>query len=157
MCIWETSWLNNFMVHQPLSSNIILEVDKDASKEVFAYLQESYRNVYLNPGSYEIDYYIISGQNNIIIKNLTITSPLIERENIIIPPIEKIMVDLFADDELFITYQGVELQNIYQEFFRMSNINQSTLKQYANKRHMKTKLISFLKEETEINKEELLI
>jgi len=26
-CIWETSWLNEFMIHQAMSSKIILEVD----------------------------------------------------------------------------------------------------------------------------------
>lgn len=157
MCIWETSLLNNFMVHQVFSSNIILEIDKDAAPAIFAFLQESYREVYLNPGKYEVETYITAGQSNIIIKNLTVTSPLRKIQDIIIPSIEKIMVDLFVDDELFAAYQGAELQNIYQELFGTFNINQSTLRQYAHKRHVKDKLISFLKEETNIDKNELLI
>jgi hypothetical protein len=67
------------------------------------------------------------------------------------------MVDLFADDELFATYQGAELKNIYQELFNTYNVNQSTLKQYAHKRHIKAKLIAFLKEETDIAEDELFI
>jgi len=157
MCIWETSWLNNFMVHQAFSGNIILEIDKDAAPAVFAYLQEFHREVYLNPDKHEVNNYIISGQNNIIVKNLILTSPLKETQEIIIPTIEKIMVDLFADEELFVTYQGAELKNIYQEFFRIFNINQSTLRQYANKRHIKNTLIAFLKEETDIDNDELFI
>lgn len=157
MCIWETSWLNNLMVHQAFSSNIILEIDKDAAPAVFAFLQESHEDVYLNPGKYEVDNYITAGQSNIIIKNLTVTSPLQEIQNITVPTIEKIMVDLFANDEMFITYQGAELQNIYQELFISYNVNQSTLKQYAHKRHIRDKLISFLKKETNIDEDELLI
>ncbi len=157
MCIWETSWLNNFVVHQVFSSNVILEVEKDAAKTVFAYLQESHRDVYLNPGKFEVENYIITGQNNIIIKNLTMTSPLTKREDLIVPTIEKIMVDIFMDNELFVTYQGAELQNIYQELFKTFKINQSTLRQYANKRHVRDRFISFLKEETEIDEGELLI
>ena len=157
MAIWDTSWLNNYMVHQAFSGNIILEVEKDVAPVVFAYLQESYRDVYLNPGKFEVENYIISGQNNIIIKNLTMTSPLTEREDLKVPTIEKIMVDIFTDDELFVTYQGAELQNIFQEFFKNFNINQSTLRQYANKRHLRDKLISFLEEETDIDEDELLI
>lgn len=157
MCIWETSWLNNFMLHQTFSSNIILEIDKEASSAVFAFLQETHKDVYLNPGKHEVEHYINAGQTNIVIKNLTITSPLQEVQNITVPTIEKIMVDLFADDELFVTYQGSELQNIYQELFMSYSVNRSTLTQYAHKRHIKDKLVSFLKEETNIGEDELLI
>ncbi len=157
MCIWETSWLNNLMLHQAFSSNIILEIDKDAASAVFAFLQESHKDVHLNPGKYEVEHYINAGQTNIVIKNLTITSPLQEVQSITVPTIEKIMVDLFADDELFVTYQGAELQNIYQELFMSYSVNQSKLKQYAHKRHKKDKLVSFLKEETNIGEDELLI
>lgn len=157
MCIWETSWLNKFMVHQVFSSNIILEVDKDAASAVFAFLQESQKNVFLNPGKNQVEHYISVGQTSIIIKNLTVTSPLQEVQNIIVPTAEKIMVDLFVDDELFVAYQGAELMNIYQELFNTYHINQSTLKQYAHKRHAKDKLISFLKEETGIDEDKLFI
>ncbi|WP_313125828.1 DUF6577 family protein [Proteiniclasticum ruminis] len=157
MAIWDTSWLNNYMVHQKFTNNIILEVEKDAAPVVFAYLQELYRNVYLNPGKFEVEHYIVSGQKNIIIKNLMMTSPLTEREGLILPTIEKIMVDLFKDDELFAPYQGAELQNIFQEFFYTYNINQSTLRQYANKRHVRDRLIFFLEEETDIDEDKLLI
>lgn len=157
MAIWQTSWLNKYTVHQAFSSNIILEVEKDAALAVFSFLQEMYKDIYLTPGRFEVENYIISGQNNIIIKNLTTTSPLTERDDITVPRIEKIMVDIFTDDELFAAYQGAELQNIFQEFFKTFNINQSTLRQYANKRHVKDRLVSFLQKETKIDKEELLI
>ena len=157
MCIWETSWLNNLMIHQVFSNNIILEVDKEAASAVFAFLQESYKDVYLNPGKYEVEHYINAGQINIFIKNLTSTSPLQKVQNITVPTIEKIMVDLFADDELFVTYQGAELHNIYRELFVSYNVNRSKLKQYAHKRHKKDKLVSFLKEETSIGEDELLM
>lgn len=157
MAIWDTSWLNNYIVHQTLSTNIIFEVEKVGAPGMFAYLQKLYRNVYLNPGKFEVENYIVSGQKNIIIKNLTMTSPLTEREGLIVPTIEKIMVDLFKDDELFAPYQGAELQNIFQEFFYTYNINQSTLRQYANKRHVRDRLILFLEEETDIDEDKLLI
>lgn len=157
MCIWETSWLNNLMVHQIFSNNIILEVDRDATKAVFAFIQESHKDTYFNPGKHEVNNYILASQNNIIIKNLTVTSPLQEIQNVTIPTIEKIMVDLFTDDELFVAYQGAELQNIYQELFGFYNINRSRLKQYAHKRHVRDKFITFLKAETNIDKYELFM
>lgn len=157
LCVWETIWLSKYMIHQPLSNKIIMEVDKEAAPAVFAFLQESYRDVFLNPGREEMEKYILVNQNSIIVKNMTSTSPVQEIQNIVIPKIEKIIVDIFVEDDFFITYQGFELINIYNELFISYNINQSTLKQYAHKRHVKEKLIRLLREETEITDSELLI
>ncbi|MBK5244649.1 MAG: hypothetical protein JJE18_06440 [Eubacteriaceae bacterium] len=50
------------------------------------------------------------------------------REDISIPRIEKIMVDLFVEDQLYVTYQGGELKNIYEAFFETFSITQSKRK-----------------------------
>jgi len=92
--IWDTSGLNDYMVHQPLTHNIIIEVEKDAVASVFSFLQESMKNVFLNPGKHEIETYMFTGQTNVIIKNLVAESPIETRQDISIPRIEKIMVDL---------------------------------------------------------------
>lgn len=55
MCIWETTWLNKYMVHQVISNNIIVEIDKEAASAILAFLQGSLKNVYLNPGKHEIE------------------------------------------------------------------------------------------------------
>lgn len=157
MCVWETIWLNNYTVHQSISNNIIVEIEKEAAASVFSFLQEFTENVYINPGKHEIETYILSGQRNIIIKKLAIDSPVEVKEDVIIPRIEKIIVDLFVDDELYVTYQGGELKNIYIEFFHNFKINQSTLKRYATRRSVYNKLMTFLKVETNISDEELYI
>lgn len=157
LCLWETSWLHNLMVHQPFSSSIVLEIDKAAASALFAFLQESYKDVHLNPGKDVVSNYLTAGQYTIIIKNLLTTSPLKERQNVTIPTVEKIMVDLFVEKKLFSIYQGAELQNIYEELFRSYNINRSALMQYAHKRHVKERLITFLKEGTDIAENELLL
>lgn len=155
--IWDTSWLNNYMVHQPLTKNIIIEVDREAMSSVFAFLQESTKNVFLNPSKHEIETYMITGQSNIIVKNMLIESQIEIRDDVSIPKIEKIMVDLFVDDELYSMYQGGELKNIYAAFFEMFSINQSTLNRYATKRKVKERFLKFLIEETDIDKTELYI
>jgi hypothetical protein len=145
------------MVHQPLTGNTIIEVDKDAVASVFSFLQESVKNVFLNPDKYEIETYMSTGRTNIIVKNLVAESQIEMRENIIIPRIEKIMVDLFVEDQLYITYQGGELRNIYEAFFETFSINQSTLNRYATKRKVKERFLTFLKDETEIDQTEIYI
>lgn len=155
--IWDTSWLNDYMVHQPLTRNIIIEVDKDAVASVFSFSQESMKNVFLNPGKHEIETYMSTGQTNVIVKNLVAESPVETREDISIPRIEKIMVDLFVEEQLYVTYQGGELKNIYEAFFETFSINQSTLNRYATKRKVKERFLTFLKNKTEIDQNEIYI
>lgn len=155
--IWDTSWLNDYMVHQPITRNIIIEVDKDAVASVFAFLQESTKNVFLNPDKHKIETYMSTGQANVIVKNLVAESQVEIREDISIPRIEKIMVDLFVEDQLYVTYQGGELKNIYEAFFETFSINQSTLNRYATKRKVKERFLTFLKDETEIDQNEIYI
>ena len=155
--IWDTSWLSNYMVHQPLTNNIIVEVDKDVMVSAFAFLQEFKKNVFLNPNKHEMDTYIMTGQSNIIVNNLVVESPVELKEDICVPKIEKIIVDLFADNELFIMYQGAELVNIYESFFESFSINHSTLNRYATKRKVKERLVKFIIEQTAITKEEIYI
>ncbi len=155
--IWDTRWLSNYMVHHPLTNNIIIEVDKDATSSVFAFLQDSKNNVFINPNKNEIETYLMVGNMNLIVKNLVVESPIELKEGIYVPKIEKIVVDLFADKELFIMYQGDELANIYETFFRSFSINQSTLNRYATKRKIKKRLVDFIIEQTAIDKEQIYI
>ena len=155
--IWDTSWLNKYMVHQARTNNIIIEVDKDVVSSAFAFLQDSMKNVFLNPDKHEIETYMMTGQSNVIVKNFVVESQVETREDIIVPRIEKIMIDLFVEDELYVTYQGAELKNIYEAFFETFSINQSKLNRYATKRKVKERFLTFLKEETQIDKEKIYI
>lgn len=155
--IWETNWLANYMVHQPITGNVIIEVDRDAMVSVFSFLQETKNNVFLNPNRYEVETYLLTGRNNIIVKNLLAESPIQLKDKIYVPKIEKIMVDLFTDKDLFVTYQGKELANIFEAFFESYSINQSTLNRYATKRKVKERLMNFLIEQTSIDKEKIYI
>jgi len=83
-CIWRTAWLNDYMVHQPLTNNIIVEIEKEAVTAAFSLLQvTTSNNVFLNPSMKEMDLYVIGGLENIIIKklnssvNVKLFSPLI--------------------------------------------------------------------------------
>lgn len=155
--IWETSWLANYMVHQPRTENIIIEVDKDAMESVFALFQETKNNVFLNPNKHDVETYLMTGKSNIVVKNLVVESPIQLQDKIYVPKIEKIIVDLFVDKDLFIMYQGQELANIYEELFETFSINQSTLNRYATKRKVKDRLIDFIINQTSIDKNNIYI
>lgn len=147
LAIWETKWLTDHMVHQPVMNLIIVEVDKDASNSVFNYLKENAKyDVYLNPGKKEVENYISNNKNSIIVKNLIFKSPTDDSEGVSYPRAEKILVDLFMDKDLYLTYQGKELKNIYKSFFEKYNMNLTTLLGYAERRRIKEKIEKFLNE-----------
>jgi len=155
--LWETNWLANYMVHQPRTDNIIIEVDKDAMESVFALFQETKNNVFLNPNKHDVETYLMTGKSNIVVKNLVVESPIQLQNKIYVPKIEKIIVDLFVDKDLFIMYQGQELANIYDALFESFSINQSTLNRYATKRKVKERLIDFIIQQTTIDKNNIYI
>ncbi|MCK9223623.1 MAG: hypothetical protein M0R46_03405 [Candidatus Muirbacterium halophilum] len=157
ICIWNVNWLNDFTIHQPISNNIIIEIDKYAAESIFYFLQTEMENLYLNPNNTEIEKYIQNGKQNVILKNIIVDSPVEKKRNIIIPKIEKIIVDLFVEKDLFSSYHGEELKNIYYEIFNRYSINFSTLKRYANRRNVYLKIEKFLYAELSLNINKLFI
>jgi len=141
--IWETSWLHDFMNHQPFNSFIIIEIDKDVLEPAFYFLKEKRNLVYINPKKEDIEKYI-SNENVIIIKSIIQGSPNIKIKKINIPKIEKILVDIFFENSLFRTFQGQELINIFKRVFEEYTINLTTLLRYARKRGIKEKINDFI-------------
>jgi hypothetical protein len=150
-CIWDTTWLNNYMIHQPNKYFIMLEVERGVEEAVFSFLKERERDVYVNPTQKEIDKYIFSNHFSIVIKTLTSQAPIIKSEGVLMPKVEKILVDLYADKDLFAIFQGNELINIIENINENIGINFSTLFRYADRRKVKTGLTEFLNNSTSIS------
>lgn len=142
--IWTTKWLNQWMLHVPNKHLIILEVEKDAEENVFFHLKESQKNVFLHTEEGIIDMYADDDHDVIIIKNLVTDSPLQKIKNIQVPTIEKIMVDLIVDTELFSAYQGRDLDSIIESTFEYYTINKDKLRRYASRRGKKDMLASMV-------------
>lgn len=149
-CIWETSWLHDFMIHQPITSDIIIDIDNETMNPAFSLLREKKENVYINPNKNEIKNYILAS-NNIIIKPLVFGAPTKLVSNVKVPKVEKILVDIFIDSNLFISYQGQEKKNIFENIYANYSINATTLYRYAHKRGVKDRLINFLSTEAKID------
>lgn len=139
-CTWSSNLLNEFTIHQPWVSFNIIEVEKDAIGGAFSFIQKHHQNVFLNPTKKEMDLYLVNQQKPIIIKTLLQRAPLvINLEKIPVPKFEKILVDLLADTDLFLMYQGSELENIWREVCNKYVINISTLNNYAKRRRVDEK------------------
>ena len=145
ICVWNTKWLSDLMRHQPFKNYTIIEVDKEASEQVFNTVNEFIKNVYINPDEEIFERYISSNTEEvIIIKNLVTESPTVKNNKIRIPSLEKLLVDIIIDKELFAAQQG-ELDFIFKSAFNKYAVNTAKMKRYAirrNKEHELEKMIN---------------
>lgn len=148
-CIWETSWLNEFTQHQTSRSMLIIEIEKGFEESLFYELKDRLRReVFLNPDEKAIDFYIAESNQPIIIKKLLTRAPLSKRTQKKIkfytPTIEKIMVDLFAEERLFYYVRGSELMHIYESAITNYTINFTKLFSYAKRRKREQDIKQFM-------------
>ena len=148
-CMWENEWLNEFSKHQSIKRMLFIEVEKDFMESVYFHLYDNFKyNLYLNPDEKAIDFYIAESNYPVIIKKLITRSPVEKRtENkirITTPLLEKILVDLFAEEKLFYFYQGGELRHIYENAIKKYTINFSKLFTYAGRREKENEIKSYL-------------
>ncbi len=149
-CIWETGWLNEFSQHQASRRINLIEIEKDFMESLYYDLKDSFRKeIFLNPDQKTIDFYVAQSDYPVIVKNLISRSPLgtrtEEKVKFYTPLLEKILVDLFAEEELFFYLKGSELVQIYENTIRNYAINFTTLFSYAKRREREEEIKQFMK------------
>lgn len=142
--IWSTKWITQWMLHIPSSYETIIEVEKGSEENIFYFLSDIQDNVFLNPSKDILNKYVNTAKPIIIVKNLVTGSPLQIVDNVQIPSIEKILVDLIVDDELYSAYQGRDLYSIIENAYEYNTINKDKLLRYANRRTKGTRLEQFI-------------
>jgi hypothetical protein len=142
-CVWDTRWLNSLMRHQPFRQYIIIEVDKDVVSQVFNSMSEMSKNVYMNPDSDIFNYYISNVEQAIIIKPLISEAPVENEKKIVVPTLEKLLIDMLTDKDLFAAQQG-ELEDIFLNAFEKYAVNISRMKRYALRRNREKEIINML-------------
>lgn len=149
--IWETKILHEFMLHQPGQNQIILETEKETADSVFNFLNDRHGGkVFLQPDRVTFERYILPRTDNIIVSNLITQSPHQKVNDIPCPKMEKILVDIYADDGKFYVFQGQELVRIFETVFERYQISEKALFRYAERRKVGTKIHTFVNRETKI-------
>jgi c-di-AMP phosphodiesterase-like protein len=138
-CIWNTSWINDLMRHQPFKTYTVIEVDKEAAEQIFNSFNDNSKNVYLNPDEEIFDRYISYADEVIIVKNLISEAPIEKADKISIPTLEKLLVDMLIEDQLFAAQQG-EIDFIFKTALDKYPINRLKMKRYAMRRNRESKL-----------------
>lgn len=138
-CVWNTKWLNEFMRHQPFHFYQIVEVEKEAMESAFHVLSETYTDLYLTPDTQDFERYISKAENPLIIKQMVSESPTSNLEKVEIPKIEKLLVDMLIDTDLFGAQQN-EIDFIYKSTLDKYSLNQGMMKRYAQRRNREKEL-----------------
>lgn len=139
-CVAETAWLNDFMIHQPFRNYTYIEIEKDAIESVFNFLnKQSKIKPFLYSDKNLFDRYLNDSTDILIVKNLVSEAPLTVVNNTTIPSLEKLLVDMLTDVELFSPQQS-EKEVIIQNVINTYTINQSKLQRYAQRRNRKEEL-----------------
>ncbi len=144
ICIWNTSFLNEFMIHQPGRFYILIEVDKEAAQSVFFYLKEQKFSVFIEPTMDLIEKYLPDEKETLIVKSLVSEAPLQTINRINSPTIEKMLVDIFCNDIVFAAQQGSEMRTIFLEAFNKYTVNESRMMRYADRRRKKDSFRDYL-------------
>lgn len=146
LCIWETSWLNEFMVHQPGKFMTIVEVENGTEESVFYHLKTIYNYVFIKPNRQELEWYVYDSNDSIIVKKLVSQAPVLQSKKIATPKLEKVLVDVLAEKDFYYPYQGQELINIYENAFRYYKISLKSLNRYADRRKCSNMVKNFFKQ-----------
>jgi len=153
ICIWHTSVLNEFMVHQPFRFYLIIEVEKDATQSVFFFLKEIKYPVFIQPTSDILEKYLPNEKEAMIIKSLVTEAPIQNVKGVNTISLEKMLVDIFCDDVVFSAQQGAEMRSIFNEALNKYSLNLSKMLRYADRRGKKEILKKYLTSTTNLRQQ----
>jgi hypothetical protein len=132
-CLWSSDVLMPFMHHIPTLNFIYVDVENDVAESVFNFLKSNQeKSIFFRPNKEELYRYII-GKEAIIVRGLISESPLQTVENVFVPTLEKVLVDIAGDME-FDFLQGAEIIYFYRNVLERHKINIRKLLRYASRR-----------------------
>lgn len=137
LCVWKANAITPFMQHIPSTSFLLVDVERIAMESVFQHLQSLYpgKMILLNPSKEDCEHYL-NMDNTVVVRPLIAEAPLAAYQGISVPRIEKILVDIVADNE-FDYANGAEMYYIFKNVFEAVDVNQKKLLRYASRRNKK--------------------
>ena len=139
ICVYEGPWISPLLHHIASNQTIYVEVEKDASEFVFDNLKAGGVKAFYKPDQDMVYRYINLDERNVFVKNLVSESPLQKIEGILVSTLEKILVDIYCDQD-FSYLQGSEYERIAENAMTIFNINKTKLLRYAKRRGVKEEL-----------------
>ena len=130
--------------------NLIVEVPKGMCEQVRIALKQKFEDVALMRNAYLM---IDDLHDFILVKTLVSEAPLCNEDGIMVPSLEKLLVDHDADKE-YASLSNEEIQKEYQRAFELYPVNTSRLLRYAGRKGEKEEALNRIKQ---INQERVRI
>jgi len=122
---------------------MLVDIERDAEESVYQLLKEQFNQVFLLPGKDMLNNYIGDLKKPILVRTLVSETPYKEVRNVPVATLEKILVDIFSDEE-FAYLRSNELVLIFKSAFERYTISESKLIRYADRKRKKKLLLDFL-------------
>lgn len=143
-CIYDGSIISPLQ-HLLAANNITyIETEREATSAVFNHLRDEGLTAYLRPTRDLIYNYIDLSRPAIFVKPLITESPVQECNGVLMPTLEKLLVDLQKDADFFYL-QETEGVNIFRNAMSLYTINESRLLRYASRRGIRKEIETIIK------------
>lgn len=140
---WEAIQFNRFANHQIAKNLYFIEVEKMLENAVYDFLREKYdTQVLLKPAKEMCEVYVDDG--TIIVQTLISEAP-VDRSDPHHVVLEKLLVDLLADEKMELFLERAEFGDIIQEALDRYVLNASRMLRYARRRNREEALRRHLK------------
>lgn len=135
--------INSLQHHLSANNAIYVEVPKGATEAVFHYLADKKIRAYHRPTEDFMSDYVDLAEKSVIVKALTTEAPIKAVDGVMMPTLEKILVDINADPD-FYYLQGNEAFNIMQNALSLYSINTPKMLRYASRRGIREIMLTIL-------------
>lgn len=135
--------INSLQHHLSANNAIYVEVSKGATEAVFHYLADKKIRAYHRPTEDFMSNYVDLAEKSVIVKALTTEAPIKAVDGVMMPTLEKILVDINADPD-FYYLQGNEAFNIMQNALSLYSINTPKMLRYASRRGIRETMLTIL-------------
>jgi len=157
MTVSDSGVLSQFMSLQPFSTVVVIETRKSAASSVLSELRRGGVDAYAKRDYAKLERYVVSSQPFLVRSELAANPSLTQEGNYRSSNLEKMLVDLVCDDDVYGQYQGEELINIYKNATSRYSVNYSQMLKYAAARKKKSIVQKMLQETDEYAKIRSLI
>jgi hypothetical protein len=116
--------------------------ETDAISSVTEFLQSQKHTVYPNPKQADVEKYVATSDQRIIVRP-SVTEEPVESQY---ATIEKVIIDLFLEKDRLFLMDGAEYKRIFENLIFSNRINMGRLLRYASRRKIKMSIVNLCSE-----------
>lgn len=150
-CVWSTATLHLFMHQQPFLTYWLVETEREALGAVVKFLWAGQRQtaaktvpIILATDLVLAERYQPDASTVVLVKPLISETPIqVTPDGLTVPTVEKILVDLVADSDVFDLFQE-ELPTLFAQLDEQYLLNYDRMRRYARRRHKRPDIDTYL-------------